>query len=107
MAEERPEEALKLLEEVVSQAKQDGQTHLTFYAQRQYMRAAQNLGRYEETFAMATECLEYAKTSCGDSSDSKLIEQKHMALDLFATACGMTGRFDDSKRAFDELIASG
>ena len=46
------------------------------------------------------------QTSCGDSSDSVLIERKHTALGMFACACGMTGRFDESKRAFDELLAS-
>ena len=98
---ERPEEGLKLTEEVLSQAKQDGHITLTFFAQRQYIREAQRLGRYDETVAMATECLESAKTYFGDSS-----RQKYEALEMFATACGMTGRFDESRRAFDELLAS-
>jgi len=106
MAKEWPEEALKLIEEVVSQVKQDGDIDLKFRAQNQYMQEAQRLGRFEETVAMATECLEYAKTYCGDSSDPYLIERKHTALNMFAASCGMTGRFDESKRTFDELIVS-
>jgi len=106
MAKERPEEALQLIEEVLSQAKRDGDLAVTFFAQRAYMRAAQNLGRYDETIAMATECLESAKAYYGDSADPELIGRKHIALDVFAHSCGMIGRFDESKRAYDELIAS-
>jgi len=106
MAEERPEEALKLAEEVLSQAKQDGDLTLTFSAQCQYMQVALRLKRYEEIVAMATEYLESVKTSCGDSSDQALIERKNRILEVLACACGKTGRFDESRRAFDELIAS-
>jgi len=80
---------------------------LLFFAQRQYIFEAQRLGRYEETVAMATECLESVKTSCGDSSGPVLIAPKYEVLEMLAYACGMTGRFDESKRVFDELIASG
>ena len=106
IAKEQPEEGLKLLEEVVTQAKQDGDLILTCMAEHHYMLEAQHLDRFEETVAMATECLEYAKAAWGDSSDAASIERKHAALETFAFACGMTGRSDESKRAFDELIAS-
>ena len=106
MIKERPEEGLKLAEEVMSQAKQDGDLRMTFVAKREYIRAAHNLGRYEETVAMATECLESARACYSDSSDTLSIERKHTALCMFAISCGMTGRFDESKRAFDELIVS-
>jgi len=106
MAEERPEGALKLMEEVLSQAKQDGDLKMAINAQGHIIRELHRLERYEETVAMATECLESAMTSCGVSSDAGLIQQKHACLCMFATLCGMTGRFDESKRAFDELIAS-
>ena len=105
LAKERPEEGLKLLEEVVSQAKQDGDTELKFLAQRQYMQETLDLERYEETLAVSAECLESVKTSCGDSSDPVWIGRKHKILDMHACACGMTGRFDESKRDFDELFA--
>ena len=107
IAIERPEEALKLLEEVVSQAKKDGDLTVTIFAYIQYISALQRLERYEEIVAMATACLESVKASCGDYSYPAWIEHKHIALELLAFACGMTGRFDESRQAFDELIASG
>jgi len=106
MAEERPEAGLKLVEEVVSQAKQDGDIYVTLLAQRQYMRVASRLERYEETFAMVTESLESVKTYAGDSSDPAWIQQKYDFSETLTLACGMTGRFDESKRAFDELLES-
>ena len=106
IAEERPEEALKLLEGVMSQAKQDRNTGLILLAQNKYMPEAMRLGRYEETAAMATESLESLKTSCGDYPDALTIAWKHDALEMLGYACGMAGRFDESKRAFDELLAS-
>ena len=106
IARERPEEGLKLIEKVVSQAKQDDDTAMVFTAQHQYIDTALLLERYEEIVAMATECLEFVKTYFGDSSDPLLMEQKYIFLDRLAFACGMTGRFDESKRAFDEVIAS-
>ena len=106
MAEEQPEEGLKLVEEVVLQAKRDGDTSLIFSAQRQYTYELHRLGRYEEIVAVATEGLEYAKAYCGYSSAPQWIDRKHGCLDMLALSCGMTGRFDESKRAFDELLAS-
>ena len=35
-----------------------------------------------------------------------MIEQKHEALGMFAYTCGRTGRFDESRHTFEELIAS-
>ena len=72
----------------------------------EYMREAQNLGRYEEVVAVGTECLESAKIHYGDSSEPTQLERKHNSLEMLAYACVMTGRFDESKRAFDELAAS-
>ena len=66
MAKERPEEALELFEEATWQAKQDRDTDLILTAQGKYIREALCLGRCEETVAMVTEYLEYAKTYCGD-----------------------------------------
>jgi len=107
MADERPEEALKLVEEVLSQAKQEGDLGRICEAQMNYVIiGTHRQERYEETFAMATELLESARTLCRDSSNPAYVEVEHLALDLFATSCGMTGRFDESKRAFAELIAS-
>jgi len=106
MAKERPLEALKLLDEVASQAKQEGDIILMTFAMSHYARAAHHEERYEETVAMATEFLEHAKSIFGESSDSAWIERKHDLLDVLAHCCGMTGSFDESKRAFDELIAS-
>jgi len=107
MAKERPEEALKLLDDVISQAKQRGERRLSFLARHQYMSVLVPLGRYEEILALATECQESVETSCGDSSDAALIEEKHAILHMLAFAYGMLGRFDESKRAFDELLAAG
>jgi len=106
MAKERPEEALKLFEEVASQAKRHGDRTMLFLAQRENICVTQRLGRYEETVAMATECLETVKASCGVYSHPAVIDQRHDILDKLAFACGMTGRFDESKRALDELLAS-
>ena len=110
MAKERPEEGqLKLVEEVLSQARQDGDAAMTINAQSQYVRELHRLERYEENVAMATECLEfvngYRATHC-DHSDPALIERKYDALSLLAFACGMTGRFDESRRTFDGLLVS-
>ena len=101
MAKERPEEALKFYEEVASQAKRHGDRAMLFLAQSQYICVTQHLGRYEESVAMATECLESTKTYLDTSS-----EGKYEVLSMFAFACGMTGRFDESRRAFDELLVS-
>ena len=84
MAKGRPEEALKLLEAVVSEEKHGGDLRVTFLAPNEYIRQARRLGRYEETVAMAIECL--AETYCGDSS------QKYAASSslAFAYRCTFT-----------------
>ena len=106
MSKERPEEGLKIVKGIISEAKWVGDNNILYSAQSQYIREVIRLERYEEAVAMATECLASLKKYCSDSSDTFWIAKRDDTLEMLAYTCGMTGRFDESKRAFDELIAS-
>lgn len=96
-----PQAGIALFEALLPQARASGDEQFYFLVRMQYIESMLHAARHHELLTMVTDCLDVALRSFPPHH-----YELHRAMFCYATTYGMTDHFDESKRVFDETVAS-